>query len=141
MSQNIILVIVFIILAIGVAFIVGYLKGKDEQFGINKRSQHWRRSILGGMFSEQIAPFLPGFPKDLKASEARFIGKPVDFIFFKGMDDQNISEVVFVEVKSGNSHLSKNESWLRAAILEKRVRWEEYHIPDEVAKIKEESEL
>jgi predicted Holliday junction resolvase-like endonuclease len=141
MNQNIILVIVFIILAIGTAFIIGYLKGKDEQFGINKKSQHWRRSILGGMFSEQIAPFLPSFPKDLKASEARFIGKPVDFIFFKGMDDQNISEVVFVEVKSGNSHLSKNESWLRAAILEKKVRWEEYHIPDEIAKIKEESEL
>ncbi len=141
MNQNIILVIVFIILAVGAAFIFGYLKGKDEQFGINKRSQHWRRSILGGMFSEQIAPFLPGFPKDLKASEARFIGKPVDFIFFKGMDDQNISEVVFVEVKSGNSHLSKNESWLRAAILEKRVRWEEYHIPDEIAKIKEESKV
>lgn len=140
MNQNIIIFIVFILLAIGVAFIVGYLQGMNEQSGINKKSQRWRRSILGGMFSEQVAPFLPGFPKDLKASEARFIGKPIDFIFFKGMDDQNISEVVFVEVKSGNSHLSKNESYLRTAILEKRVRWEEYHIPDEVAKLKEEDE-
>jgi predicted Holliday junction resolvase-like endonuclease len=34
------------------------------------------------VFSEQVAPFLPDFPEDLKASEARFIGKPVDFLIF-----------------------------------------------------------
>ena len=51
------------------------------------------------MFSEQVAPFFANFRKDLKASEARFIGKPIDFLVFKGMDEQNISEVVFVEVK------------------------------------------
>jgi predicted Holliday junction resolvase-like endonuclease len=141
MNGNIILlIIVFIAVAVFVGFIIGYTKGRGDEAGVNKKSQHWRRSILGGIFSEQVAPFLPGFPKDLKASEARFIGKPIDFIFFKGMDDQNITEVVFVEVKSGNSRLSRNESWLRGAILEKRVRWEEYHIPDEIAKIKQEEE-
>jgi predicted Holliday junction resolvase-like endonuclease len=84
--------------------------------------------ILGGVFSEQVAPFLPDFPKDLKASEARFIGKPVDFLIFKGMDDQHIDEVVFVEIKSGKFQLSNNERSLRDAIQEKRVRRHEYRV-------------
>jgi predicted Holliday junction resolvase-like endonuclease len=69
-------------------------------------------TVSGGAFSEQVAPFLPDFPKDLKTSEARFIGKPIDFLIFKGMDDQHINEVVFVEIKSGMSQLSNNERTL-----------------------------
>src|SRR3989344_1331916 len=56
------------------------------------------RRVLAGQFSEQLAPYLPGFP--FSPSEARFIGKPVDFLVFKGMDEKQIEEVVFVEVKS-----------------------------------------
>jgi predicted Holliday junction resolvase-like endonuclease len=73
------------------------------------------------------------FPKDLKASEARFIGKPIDFLIFKGMDDQHIDEVVFVEIKTGNSHLSSNERSLRDAIEAKRVRWHEYRVDHDIA--------
>ena len=93
------------------------------------------RSILGGVFSEQVAPFLPDFPKDLKASEARFIGKPIDFLIFKGMDEQHINEVVFVEIKTGNSQLSSNERSLRDAIESKRVRWHEHHVNPDIAAI------
>jgi predicted Holliday junction resolvase-like endonuclease len=35
--------------------------------------------------------------------------KPLDILIFKGMDDQRIDEVVFVEIKTGNSQLSSNE--------------------------------
>src|SRR3989338_1607224 len=72
--------------------------------------------FIVGFFSEQVAPFLPNFPKDLKASEARFIGKPIDFLIFKGMDEQNISEVVFVEVKTVKSQLTPNERKLKNTI-------------------------
>jgi len=114
-------------------FFLGILKGKEIEARLQRRSQKLSRSILGGVFSEQVAPFLPDFPKDLKASEARFIGKPVDFLIFKGMDEQHIDEVVFVEIKSGNSHLSNNERSLRDAIQEKRVRWHEYHVDRTIA--------
>jgi Endonuclease related to archaeal Holliday junction resolvase len=93
---------------------LGVLKGKAIEARLQRKSQKLLRSILGGVFSEQVAPFLPDFPRDLKASEARFIGKPVDFLIFKGMDDQHISEVVFVELKSGKSQLSNNERILPA---------------------------
>ena len=112
-------------------YMAGYAAGSRQDKDSKKRS----RSTLGGTFSEQIAPFLPDFPPDLKASEARFIGKPIDLIVFKGMDEGSISEVVFVEIKSGGSQLSLNERTLKSAVDAKRVRWEKYHVPDEVAKI------
>jgi predicted Holliday junction resolvase-like endonuclease len=127
------LIAVAALLAGSVIFFLGILKGKGIEARLQRKSQKLSRSILGGVFSEQVAPFLPDFPKDLKASEARFIGKPVDFLIFKGMDDQHISEVVFVEIKSGKSQLSNNERSLRDAIQEKRVRWHEYRVDHTIA--------
>ena len=92
------------------------------------------RSVLGGQFSEQLAPFLPDFP--YIPTEARFIGKPVDFLVFKGMDGKSIEEVVFVEVKSGKSRRSPIEDSLRKAIQDRRVAWHEYRIPEGITKMR-----
>jgi predicted Holliday junction resolvase-like endonuclease len=127
------LVAVVALLAGAIIFFLGILKGKDIEAALWKKSQKLSRSVLGGVFSEQVAPFLPDFPKDLKASEARFIGKPVDFLIFKGMDEGRIDEVVFVEIKSGRSQLSPNERSLRDAINAKRVRWHEHHIDQAIS--------
>ena len=84
------------------------------------------RAVLGGLVSEQIAPLLPDFPFD--PGDCRFIGKPVDFIVFKGMNEQNISEVVFLEVKSGVSRkLNQQEKRLRDVIQEGRVSWVQFN--------------
>jgi predicted Holliday junction resolvase-like endonuclease len=80
------------------------------------------RAVLGGLVSEQLAPLLPGFPYD--PGDCRFVGKPVDFIVFKGMNQKNISEVIFLEVKSGTAKtLNDQEKRLRDAVLAGRVRW------------------
>ncbi|MDR2078937.1 MAG: hypothetical protein LBP74_04350 [Treponema sp.] len=83
------------------------------------------RAVLGGLASEQIAPLLPGFPFD--PGDCRFVGKPVDFIVFRGMNEKNISEVVFLEVKSGTGkNLNDQEKRLREVIQAGQVRWAEY---------------
>jgi len=85
------------------------------------------RAVLGGQFSEQIAPYLPDFPYN--PSDCRFMGKPIDFIVFKGMDEKDIHEVVFVEVKSGKTRaLSGQERRLRDTIEAGRVRWVQYNV-------------
>ena len=81
---------------------------------------------MSGQFSEQIAPYLPEFP--FKPTEARFIGKPVDFVVFKGMDEKKIDGVVFVEVKTGKSQLSSVEKSLKETIQNKKVEWCEYNV-------------
>lgn len=123
-------VIIFVALVfLAVGYLLGYFRGKRKIAQAKKEALQRQRPILGGLISEQIATLLPDFPKDLKTSEARFIGKPIDFLFFKGMDEQDITEVVFVEVKSGASSLSSIERKLRNAIQEKRVEWREYRLP------------
>jgi predicted Holliday junction resolvase-like endonuclease len=74
-----------------------------------------------------MAPLLPGFPFD--PGDCRFVGKPVDFIVFRGMNEKNITEVVFLEVKSGaGKNLNDQEKRLRDAVRAGRVRWEEFDV-------------
>jgi hypothetical protein len=133
-------IIFIIIFLIGLA--IAYNLGKKS--GCFQRDTYWEgelpnyrkdaimksRAVLGGQFSEQLAPFLPDFK--YLPTECRFVGKPIDLIVFKGMDEKNINEVVFVEVKSGNAKLSEHERRLKDVIDKKKVRWEEYRIPEEL---------
>ena len=130
-------IIFLLIFFIGI--LISYFIGKKS--GHFNRDRYWNdqipihrkdaimksRAVLSGQFSEQLSPYLPNFPYN--PNEARFVGKPVDFIVFRGMDEKDISEIVFVEVKSGNSKLSSQERKVRDAIKNKKVSWEEYRIP------------
>ena len=105
----------------------------EEQLPAYRKDAIMRsRSVLSGNFSEQLAPYLPDF--GYSPTECRFIGKPIDFIVFKGMDEKKIDEVVFVEVKSGNSKLSTQEKNLKETIRNKRVKFAEYKVPEELTK-------
>jgi predicted Holliday junction resolvase-like endonuclease len=69
------------------------------------------RVVTIGKVSEQVVPFLPEFfynPKD-----ARFIGSPIDFIVFDGLDDKELRKVVFIEVKTGNATLTSRERQIK----------------------------
>ena len=128
----------FLIVLVVVLILIGFWLGK--KYGLVKAKMEWQkqlpseredavarsRAVLSGQFSEQLAPYLPDFP--YKPTEVRFLGKPIDFVVFKGMDEKNISEVVFVEVKSGDSQLSTHERTLKKAIEKGKVRWEEYRV-------------
>ena len=120
------LVILFVGYAIGKY--VSNKEHKEKIPQIRETAIKQSRAVLSGQFSEQIAPYLPNFP--FKPTEARFIGKPVDFIIFKGMDERKIEEVIFVEVKSGKSQLSNVEKTLKEAIQNKKISWSEYRVPD-----------
>lgn len=85
------------------------------------------RAVLGGQLTEQLAPYLPDFP--WSPTEVRFLGKPVDFLVFRGLDGKAVEEVVFVEVKTGESRLSPVERSLRDAIKAGRVSWAEWRGP------------
>jgi len=108
----------------GVGTAITTLKWKQKIPDIRKQTAKQSRAVIGGQVAEQMAPYLPDFP--CKASEVRFIGKPVDFIAFIGMDDKRIEKVQFIEVKTGSAGLSKQERYLKEAIQQKRVEFIEY---------------
>ena len=85
------------------------------------------RAVIGGQVAEQIAPYLPDFP--CNPSDAKFIGKPVDFIAFKGLSESNtVEEILLIEVKTGQSALSSREKEIRKAVKDGRIRYVEYRI-------------
>ena len=90
------------------------------------------RAVLTGQFSEQIAPYLPDFP--FSPTEARFIGSPVDFIIFEGLDNKEVKKISFVEVKSSKSRLSNTEKSIMNAVKNRKVDWHEYRVPDNIIK-------
>src|SRR5262249_41490705 len=125
LTVTIIIIVVLVVVAV-IVFVVGYRIGKSSEVVSRREFEQRSRSTMRGQIAEHVVPFLPDFPKDLRASEARFIGKPVDFLIFKGMDEQNITELVFVEIKTGKARVTNSEKQVRDAIIEKRVRWHEY---------------
>jgi len=81
------------------------------------------RAVLGGKFTEQMAPYLPEFNYD--PTEARFIGSPIDLIVFPGLAQGDPREIVIMEIKSGkNCQLTQSERKIRQLIEEGMVRWE-----------------
>lgn len=94
---------------------------------IRKEAIEKSRAVTLGKVTEHIVPFLPGFQHNPK--DARFIGTPVDFIIFDGLDEGEVQRITFVEVKTGSSSLSKRERQIRDAIKQQLVLWEELRIP------------
>ncbi|MFA4906793.1 MAG: Holliday junction resolvase-like protein [archaeon] len=134
----------FLVIAVAViAVAIGYLIGKaiagnewkEKIRGEREDAIKKSRAVLGGQFSEQLAPFLPDFPYN--PTEVRFIGKPVDFLVFRGMDEKKVEEVIFVEVKSGKARMNPVEKTLKDAIEAKKVSWKEYRIPEGITMEKE----
>ena len=81
------------------------------------------RAVLGGKFTEQMAPYLPEFNYD--PTEARFIGSPIDFIVFPGLARGDPEEIVIMEIKSGkSSQLTSQQRKIRQLIEDGMVRWE-----------------
>lgn len=129
--------ILFVFLALVVGVAIGFVlmriqisQYESEIYNLiksNRRDAVKRsRSVLSGLISEQLAPYLPDFPYN--PSEMRFLGKPIDFLVFKGLDKGVVDEVVFVEVKTNTSSLSKVEKSLKSAIENKKVNWYEYRL-------------
>lgn len=137
---NLVLILVIFLIGLAIAYFFGSKMGSKsrDRYWENELPNHRKdaimrsRAVLGGQFSEQLAPFLPDFK--YSPTECRFLGKPIDLLVFQGMDDKKIDEVVFVEVKSSGSRLSPQEKRLKEAIDNKKVRWEEYRVPEKLSK-------
>ena len=112
-----------------ILLIIQTLRLHSDRSKVRKDAIKRSRSVIGGQLAEQVAPFLPGFP--CNPGDARFIGKPVDFIAFPGMtEDNQVHEVLLIEVKTGKSALSGREKEVKKAVAEGRVRYVEYRADD-----------
>ena len=78
-----------------------------------------------GRVVESMAPLLDDFPVDVQTpdSSTQFLGQPIDFVHFTPE-----GEVIFIEVKSGNSQLSASQKRIKKAIQDGKVSFVEYRV-------------
>ncbi len=99
------------------------LRWEAEMEQARKSAITQSRAVLGGKFTEQMAPYLPEFKYD--PTEVRFIGSPVDLIVFPGLARGDPEEIVIMEIKTGKSaQLTPQERKIRQLIEDGMVRWE-----------------
>lgn len=95
------------------------LKTTHDKYMSEKKSKEVRL----GAIAETLTPFLEGFPYNPK--KLRALGSPIDYVAFE--DD----EIVFIEVKSGNSQLGSNQRNIRNLVEDGKVRFEVHRIDED----------
>ncbi len=94
---------------------------QKEKDRIRKDALTRSRAVLKGRIGEQMAPLLAAFP--FQPADARFIGSPIDYIVFDGYSQNNPTEIVLIDIKTGNAQLNLAEKQIATLVHEKRVRW------------------
>ena len=94
---------------------------QEEKDRIRKDALTRSRAVLKGKIGEQMAPLLEAFP--FQPADARFIGSPIDYIVFEGYSLNNPTEIILIDVKTGNAQLNTIEKRIAQLVNAKRVRW------------------
>ena len=146
-QHDILSIAMFITIIFSVIVIIKLRKKHDDE--IEKLKQSIEKTVdesLGGQISsvkgkinEQLAPYMPEFSEKYAASDARFLGSPIDFVIFKNMSQYNTKtkaldipiDVILVEVKTGkNKTLTQKEKAIKIACEEGRVSFDQIDIEE-----------
>ena len=124
--------------------IILYLLWKIMQLKWNQREKvelarkdtsERQRTVIKGQISEVLAPWSIESVNSVK--ELSFLGSPIDFVGFKGLDGEGEIDIKFIEVKSGKSRLNKNQRRIRDAVAAKRVEWVEVRVKETEIQVQE----
>jgi len=102
--------------------IIKYTTLRDERQKSVKKS----KSVIMWEVYEKILPFLPDFP--YKPRDMVFVWKGIDYIIFDWLNEWELKEIIFLELKSWTSNLNKNERMIRDTISKKHIKYLEYKI-------------
>lgn len=91
-------------------------------------SQRQSNHVKLGQITENFYPLLSEFPYDPKKCTS--ILSPIDVLYFGD------NELVFIEIKSGNSQLSQKQRNIKRIVDEGKVRFEIHRINEKGVKIK-----
>lgn len=84
-----------------------------------------KASILWELY-EKVLPFMPDF--DYSPKDMVFVWKWFDYLILDWLNEWDLREIIFLEVKSWSSQLNQNEKKIRQAVGSKKVRYLEYKI-------------
>ena len=103
-------------------------KRDNDILEARKDSTKKQRATIKGQISETLAPWSMTIVDSV--SELNFLGNPIDFVGFKGLDGKGDVDIKFIEVKSGKSKLNSNQRRVRDAVIAKRIDWVEVRVSE-----------
>ena len=107
--------IVILVLSLALVITVIWISRMSREL---KQEQFRNRSLSSkyGKLTEQFLPLIDSYPWN--SQKFRFLGSPIDCVQFE--DDK----VIFVEFKTGNSQLSKNQRHIRDIVEANKVEFQ-----------------
>jgi predicted Holliday junction resolvase-like endonuclease len=122
------LVVAFFVALVVIAWLLVYRARHPHTRDDLEKARHdsvaRSRSVVSGKVQEHLVPLFPEFLRQFNPRDARFLGTPLDFVVFDGLDEGDVRRVVFVEVKTGRSALASRERLCRDAIEAGRVEFQ-----------------
>lgn len=119
MTTTTLLTVFFGALAIAAITVTGHFikknKSLKEEIALTK-SKKKATEVRTGMIVEQLGPISKLFPYD--PMKCQFLGRPIDYVVFTE------DEVVFLEIKTGQSALNASQKNIKKNIENKKVRFE-----------------
>lgn len=108
---------------------------------ISKEAIERSASVILGKVGEQLAPIFIFQKYGINPKDTRFLGTPIDYVAFEGLDQKNIEKITFIEVKSGKTTtLTPQERQIKDIIEKKKVGWIQINLQEELESIERESE-
>jgi len=115
-----------------------YLEKKKE---LSRKAIATSKGVKLGYFLENWIPHFKLLFKKYNPCDYVYLGKPIDFIVFDGMEANDIKNLTFLEVKSGSSGFSKRERQICECVKKGKVKFETIRVKDnKIELIKEKCE-
>jgi len=139
MEWVIIIVVVFLIVMFFVAILTQASSGekrRKDMYEAHERDRQARdlqyqakmgkslrrqRATITGQTVERVAPLLTQWP--FNPRDAVHVNFGIDYLVFEGYSEEDVTQITFVEVKTGHSDLSKRQRQIRNAIRQGRVKY------------------
>jgi predicted Holliday junction resolvase-like endonuclease len=126
---SVVIILLYLLLIASIArnaiHMARYRFTEDDVRRARREAIRGSRLTKGGQIAEHLAPFLPGFCESFNPKDARFVGHPVDFVVFDGLEEGEVRSIVLLEVKSGDSSdLNKRQRQIRRAVDAGNVRFQ-----------------
>ena len=106
--------------------------GKERK-EIRRKAIASSRACQLGKTLEKVVPMFPGFghhPYDVRP-----VFDPIDYVVFDGYYEGEVSDITFVEFKTGAGRISQIQNSIRDTVIRKRVHFETRRISRETLRI------
>jgi predicted Holliday junction resolvase-like endonuclease len=92
---------------------------KRMQENVSVRSETGAKAVNLGRIWERLIPFLPTFPYDSTACRPLF--DPLDHIVFEGLSRLEVTQIIFLEIKTGQSRLNGVQRKIKSLVEQKKI--------------------